>query len=122
MPKCAITFRPSGREIEVEREENILEAAIAAGIHVNASCGGSGTCGKCKVKIVEGKTRSSKNPKLAKREFDKGYRLACITSFLSDLEVEIPIESQVDPSVLRLKREGRSLRVGRSTLPSLSVT
>jgi uncharacterized 2Fe-2S/4Fe-4S cluster protein (DUF4445 family) len=109
MPKYAITFRPSGRKIEVDREENILEAAIAAGIHVNASCGGSGTCGKCKVKIVEGKTRSLQNPKLSKREFNKGYRLACITSCLSDLEIEIPIESQVDPSVLRLKREGRYL-------------
>ncbi|UCD71438.1 MAG: DUF4445 domain-containing protein [Syntrophobacterales bacterium] len=109
MSKCAITFRPGRRKIEVEREENILETAIAAGIHINASCGGSGTCGKCKVKIVGGKTRSAQNPKLSKREFDKGYRLACITSCLSDLEVEIPIESQVDPSVLRLKREGRYL-------------
>ncbi len=109
MPKSAITFRPSGRKIEVEREENILEAAIAAGIHVNASCGGSGTCGKCKVKVVGGTTRSPQNPKLSKGEFDKGYRLACITSCMSDLEIEIPIESQVDPSVLRLKREGRYL-------------
>jgi uncharacterized 2Fe-2S/4Fe-4S cluster protein (DUF4445 family) len=109
MSKCAITFRPSGRKAEVEREENILEAAIAAGVHINASCGGSGTCGKCKVKIVQGKTHSPQNPKLSKREFDKGYRLACNTSCLSDLEVEIPLESQVDASVLRLKREGRYL-------------
>jgi uncharacterized 2Fe-2S/4Fe-4S cluster protein (DUF4445 family) len=109
MSKCAITFRPSGRKAEVEREENILEAAIAAGVHINASCGGSVTCGKCKVKIVQGKTRSPQNPKLSKREFDKGYRLACNTSCLSDLEVEIPLESQVDASVLKLKREGRYL-------------
>jgi uncharacterized 2Fe-2S/4Fe-4S cluster protein (DUF4445 family) len=109
MAKCTITFRPSGRKIEVEREENLLEAAIAAGVHINASCGGSGTCGKCKVQVVGGNTRSPQNPKLSKWEFDKGYRLACITSCLGDLEVEIPIESQVDPSVLKLKREGRYL-------------
>jgi uncharacterized 2Fe-2S/4Fe-4S cluster protein (DUF4445 family) len=109
MSKCTITFHPSGRKAEVEPEENILEAALAAGVHINASCGGSGTCGKCKVKIVQGKTRSPQNPKLSKWEFDKGYRLACNTFCLSDLEVEIPIESQVDPSVLRLKREGRFL-------------
>ncbi len=109
MSKCVITFRPSGRKVEVERQENILEAAIAAGVHINASCGGSGTCGKCKVKIVQGKTHSPQNPKLSKREFDKGYRLACNTSCLSDVEVEIPLESQVDASVLRLKREGRYL-------------
>ncbi len=109
MPNCTITFRPSGRKIEVNRGENILEAAIAAGIHVNASCGGSGTCGKCKIKIVDGKTQSPQNPKLSRGEFDKGCRLACITSCLSDLDIEIPIESQVDPSVLKLKREGRYL-------------
>jgi uncharacterized 2Fe-2S/4Fe-4S cluster protein (DUF4445 family) len=109
MSKCTITFRPSGRAIEVDPEENILEAAIAAGIHVNASCGGSGTCGKCKVRIVGGETSSPQNPKLSRREFDKGYRLACITSCMSDLEVEIPLESQVDPSVLKLRREGRDL-------------
>jgi len=109
MSKCTVAFRPSGRKVEVEKEENILEAAIAAGVHINASCGGSGTCGKCKVKIVQGKTRSPQNPKLSKREFDKGYRLACNTSCLSDLEVEIPLESQVDASVLKLKREGRYL-------------
>ncbi len=109
MSKCTITFHPSGRKAEVEREENILEAAVMAGVHINASCGGSATCGKCKVEIARGKTRSSQNPKLSKREFDKGYRLACNTFCLSDLEVRIPIESQVDPSVLRLKREGRYL-------------
>jgi uncharacterized 2Fe-2S/4Fe-4S cluster protein (DUF4445 family) len=107
MSKCTIAFRPSGRKVEVEREENILEAAIGAGVHINASCGGSGACGKCKVKIVQGKTRSPQNPKLSKREFDKGYSLACNTSCLSDLEVEVPLESQVDASVLKLKREGR---------------
>lgn len=107
MSKCAITFHPSGRKAEVEREETILEAAIAAGVHINASCGGSATCGKCKVKIVRGKMRSPQNPKLSKREFDKGYRLACNTFCLDDLDVEIPLESQVDPSVLRLRPEGR---------------
>ena len=33
---------------------DLLQAAMEAGIHINASCGGSATCGKCKVKILKG--------------------------------------------------------------------
>ena len=54
MPKHKVTFLPSERKISVDEEENLLQAAMEAGIHINASCGGSATCGKCKVKIAEG--------------------------------------------------------------------
>ena len=29
-------------------------AAIQAGVHINAPCGGKGTCGKCLIKVKEG--------------------------------------------------------------------
>ena len=103
MPKQTITFHPSQRKITVEKEENLLQAAMEAGIHINASCGGSGTCGKCKVKIHRGAAPSPPHPKLPRWEYDEGFRLACLTSVLDDLEVEVPIESQVDRSVLNLK-------------------
>ena len=103
MPKHNITFYPSERKILVEEEENLLQAAMEAGIHINASCGGSATCGKCKVKLLKGTVDSPKHPKLTQWEYDEGYRLACLTTIKSDTDVEIPIESQVDKSVLALK-------------------
>jgi uncharacterized 2Fe-2S/4Fe-4S cluster protein (DUF4445 family) len=103
MPKFSVTFHPSERKILVDKEENLLQAAMEAGIHINASCGGSATCGKCKVKLLKGAVDSPKHPKLSQWEYDQGYRLACLTSIQSDVEVEIPIESQVDKSVLELK-------------------
>jgi uncharacterized 2Fe-2S/4Fe-4S cluster protein (DUF4445 family) len=103
MPKFSVTFHPSDRKILVNEEENLLQAAMEAGIHVNASCGGSATCGKCKVKLLKGVVDSPKHPKLSQWEYDQGYRLACLTSIQSDVDVEIPIESQVDKSVLELK-------------------
>ena len=87
----------------MDGEENLLQAAMEAGIHINASCGGSATCGKCKVKLLKGEGNSPKHPKLTQWEYDEGYRLACLTSIHGDIEVEIPIESQVDKSVLALK-------------------
>ena len=103
MPKLSLTFYPSERKILVDEEENLLQAAMEAGIHINASCGGSATCGKCKVKLLKGAVDSPKHPKLSQCEYDQGYRLACLTSIQSDVEVGIPIESQVDKSVLALK-------------------
>jgi len=103
MPNHTITFYPSERRIPVDKEENLLQAAMEAGIHINASCGGGGTCGKCKVKILKGSADSPKHPKLSQWEVDEGYRLACLTSIQGDLDVEIPIESQVDRSVLAIK-------------------
>ncbi len=103
MPAHTITFYPSERKFSVDKEENLLQAAMEAGIHINASCGGGGTCGKCKVKILKGSADSPKHPKLSQREIDEGFRLACLTSIHGDIDVEIPIESQVDKSVLAIK-------------------
>ncbi len=103
MPKHNVIFLPSERKILVDEGENLLQAAMEAGIHINASCGGSATCGKCKIKILKGVVDSPKHPKLTQWEVDQGYRLACLTSIQSDIEVEIPLESQVDRSVLKLK-------------------
>src|SRR5512136_364336 len=103
MSKHTITFHPSGRKILVDSETDLLQAAMEAGIHINASCGGSATCGKCKVKILSGGVDSPRHPKLSQWEYDQGYRLACMTLIRGALEVEIPLESQVDKSVLSLK-------------------
>ena len=103
MSKHTVTFYPSERKISVDAEENLLQAAMEAGIHINASCGGGGTCGKCKVKILKGSADSPKHPKLSQGEIDEGFRLACLTSIHGDIDVEIPIESQVDKSVLAIK-------------------
>ncbi len=68
MPEHFVTFHPSERKILVSEEENLLQAAMEAGVHINASCGGSGTCGKCKVKILQGTVHSPKHPKLSQWE------------------------------------------------------
>jgi uncharacterized 2Fe-2S/4Fe-4S cluster protein (DUF4445 family) len=108
MPGYSVKFLPSERTLTVEEGENLLQAAMEAGIHINASCGGSATCGKCRVRLVKGAVDSPVHPQLSQWEYDRGYRLACLTTVKEDIEVEIPVESQVDSSVLRLK-ENRSL-------------
>ena len=49
-----VTFQPSGRTVYVLPGTVLLEAAGRAGIILQTPCGGRGTCGKCRVRIVAG--------------------------------------------------------------------
>lgn len=87
--------------------ENLIRAAMEAGVHINASCGGEGVCGKCRVIIEDGSVEGGITEKLSKEDIEKGYRQACLASVQSDLVVRIPIESEVDISILNLQKTPR---------------
>ena len=102
MPKeYRVKFLPIDRTLPAEEGQNILEIAMQAGVHINASCGGNGVCGKCKVRIVEGDVAPSASPKIDQEESEQGFRLACQSIVKSDTTVEIPLESQIDKSILK---------------------
>lgn len=92
-----VTFYPDNKTIEIDEDENLLRAAMAAEVHINASCGGDGTCGKCRVIIDKGQVEKRPSPKKAfsKGEEAEGYALACLSKVKSDLEVRIPVESRL---------------------------
>ena len=48
MTTHTIKFLPHNREIKVNDGESLIRAAMEAGGHINASCGGEGVCGKCR--------------------------------------------------------------------------
>jgi uncharacterized 2Fe-2S/4Fe-4S cluster protein (DUF4445 family) len=105
MAQHRITFLPIDRIFVSEEGENILETAMKYGIHVNASCGGNGACGKCRVKLLKGDFYSPDSAKISRSEYESGVRLACMTVPRGDVTVEIPLESQIDRSVLERKRD-----------------
>jgi len=116
-----VRFQPHNREIQVAKGENLLKAAMAAGIYIQASCGGEGVCGKCRVLIEKGEVESPRGPKLSEEDFQKGIRQACQTRILSDLEVRIPVESELDKRVIARARERISAgrKVSHQELESL---
>ena len=107
MTRHKITFLPHGREIKVDDGANLIRAAMEAGVHVNASCGGEGVCGKCRVIIEQGEVDNGVSERLSPEDIANGYRLACLTKVRSDLVVRIPVESDVDSSVLNLQAAPR---------------
>ncbi len=105
--KHKITFQPYDRSIEVEDGEILIKAALEAGVHINASCGGAGVCGKCRIIIEQGEVEGGLSEMLSNEDVEKGYRLACMSKVKSDLVVRVPVESYVDASVLNLTTSPR---------------
>jgi uncharacterized 2Fe-2S/4Fe-4S cluster protein (DUF4445 family) len=93
--RCKVLFLPDNRYIMVAKGESLLKTAMDADVHVNASCGGSGSCGKCRVVIDEGEVEREPNPKLSEDDIAKGYAMACQAKVMSDLKVTIPLESRI---------------------------
>ena len=104
--KRGVHFNPDNVDIIVEEGANLLETAIAAGVHINASCGGAGVCGTCKVLIKKGEIESTRTEKLSDKEYEQGLRQACQSRVISDLVVYIPVESRLATAVLDRERVG----------------
>ncbi|MGA1824440.1 MAG: ASKHA domain-containing protein [bacterium] len=90
---CKITILPQNKIVNSSKGANLLQELIEAGIHISASCGGQGTCGKCKVIIMEGEYNASATPFLSKREVGQGFALACLTLIEGDIKIFIPPQS-----------------------------
>ncbi|MGD8963139.1 MAG: ASKHA domain-containing protein [Desulfobacterales bacterium] len=102
-----VVFLPHQTETTVPDGDTIIHAALEAGVHVNASCGGEGVCGKCRVRIEEGTVDGGISEKVSAQDQANGFRLACQAAVKSDLVVRIPVESAIDASALRTQMAPR---------------
>jgi uncharacterized 2Fe-2S/4Fe-4S cluster protein (DUF4445 family) len=107
MSECTIKFFPHNRAITVSSGESLIRAALQAGVHINASCGGEGVCGKCRVLVEKGNVSGGISERISKEDIEKGYRLACLVKVHEDIEVRIPVESSMDKSVMNLQATPR---------------
>lgn len=81
--------------VKIKEGEDIYTALKGAGIYLVASCGGKGTCGKCRIRIVEGNAEIKSYGKLIRSERESNVVLACQTVPQGDLLIEIPKESRL---------------------------
>lgn len=94
-----VTIEPTGDIIEVEDGQTLLQAALRQGVWLPFACG-HGTCGTCKVQVLEGFVDHGEASTFALMEVerDEGKVLACCCYPESDLVVEADID--VDPDFL----------------------
>ncbi len=91
--RSRVRFEPAGTTVEVPFGATLLEAAEAAGVHLNASCSGKGLCGKCKLVVESGAIESESTTLLNDAEKQKRYVLACQSRLIGDAVVRIPQET-----------------------------
>jgi len=89
MNSFTITLEPSQHTFQAAEDQNVLEAALAAGLVIPYSCR-SGACSTCKGKILSGTFESGVAPSqiLSKQELENGYTLLCQIQPRSDLKIE----------------------------------
>jgi uncharacterized 2Fe-2S/4Fe-4S cluster protein (DUF4445 family) len=114
-----VTFKPYDIIIEVADGENLLRVALAAGVHINASCGGEGVCGKCRVLLESGELTSTRSGLISDEDWDLGYRQACQSWVDADVVIRIPPESLLDRRTLTRRRAGIGLRPSPIDLAAL---
>ena len=111
--RVRVHFEPDGanpRDVRVPAGVSVFDAASWNGIAIDSTCGGHGTCRKCKIRVLDGAVPVSR---LDPRAFDPeqltaGWRLACMASAEHDIRVHVP------PLVTRPK--AATVGVGRQVI------
>lgn len=76
--------------IDANSGENLLELARKANVAIDAPCSGNGSCGKCRVRLVQGQVDSASNRHISEEEYADGWRLACCSTVSGDAVIEVP--------------------------------
>lgn len=82
------------QEYIVDGGNTLLAALIDEKIFIPSACGGKGTCGYCKVKVLEGggPVLPTEMPWLTEEELEEKVRLSCQCKIKEDIRIEIPEE------------------------------
>ena len=80
------------KETRVPAGTTLFDGASWNGVAIDSTCGGHGTCKKCKVRVASGEQAiSSVDPRaFTPEELKAGWRLACRAQAEADLVVEVP--------------------------------
>ena len=88
-----VTFQIEGGspvQIECNAGDNLLELARRANVAIDAPCSGNGSCGKCRVKLIEGEVESFPSRHISGEEYEAGWRLSCNCKVVTDCTVFVP--------------------------------
>lgn len=93
VPTGMLTIQVNGeRELHVSAGNKLLNALSDEGLYLPSACGGGGTCGQCKVRILAGggELLPTEKSHISKRAAREGTRLACQFTVNEDLEISVP--------------------------------
>lgn len=119
-----ITFEPIGRSVWVLPGTSVLEAAGRCGLVIDSPCGGTGTCGKCKVRFISGIPAPSEagSELIGAEDIQAGWRLACQTLVTKDAVITIPDTSLFAEQLQILTESSEIIEISADDLPNGEVT
>ena len=89
-----VTFRFENNAPEVvvtaAPDSTLLDVARSANVAIDAPCSGNGSCGKCRVKLLEGTVDGPKTGHITEEEYAEGWRLSCASKVASDVVILVP--------------------------------
>ncbi len=90
--KLEVTYLPFDRTTRVPPGTTVFSAAHWIGLPIDSTCGGRGTCGKCKVQVVKGlaDAETADHRQLRPQEIADGWRLSCQARIYEDMVCEVP--------------------------------
>jgi uncharacterized 2Fe-2S/4Fe-4S cluster protein (DUF4445 family) len=90
--RVKLDFAPSNQSFKVPPGVSVFDAASWNGIAIDSTCGGHGTCKKCKVQITEGIVPISRLDirAFSQEELKNGWRLACVARATENLAITVP--------------------------------
>jgi Na+-transporting NADH:ubiquinone oxidoreductase subunit F len=95
VPSGDVTINVNGeRDITVPAGGKLLNVLAGAGLFLPSACGGGGTCGQCKVEVLEGggALLPTEKAHINKRLAAEGARLACQVNVVEDMRIKVPEE------------------------------
>lgn len=86
-----IEIENKSEPIIIDKVQNLMEILNSNNVFVPFICAGKGTCGKCKIQIIEGELAITEFDKkfLTQLELNQGYRLCCKAYPKNDLKLRV---------------------------------
>jgi Na+-transporting NADH:ubiquinone oxidoreductase subunit F len=91
---CEVDINAGEKKLTVQGGNSVLSSLAENEIYISSACGGRGTCGYCKVKVLEGggPLLPTEEPFLTAEEIASNTRLSCQVKIRGPIRLEIPPE------------------------------
>lgn len=92
-----ITINGGQKTVEAQSGKSLLATLADGGVHLSSACGGKGSCGQCKVQVLEGggDMLPTEAVHFTRRQIKDHWRLGCQVKVKSDMEIKVS-ESALD--------------------------
>ncbi len=91
----AVTFLPRGLRVVVPHGYSVYEAGVQGGVYIPSTCGGKGTCGRCRVRVESEPVRPAgftERRFIPREDLQANVRLSCRLRVEADIAVKVLIE------------------------------